>query len=85
MAEKDLIVVDTKLKSTMHPVAWSTNSKHPGLHQKKCCQQGEEDDPSLLTSGVLSPVLGPSIQGRYGLLRASPVKDHKEDLRDGSI
>lgn len=61
------------------------HQQHPGLHQEKCSQQGEEDDPSPLRSGVLGPVLGSSIQGTYRFLGGSPMKAHKEDLRDGSI
>lgn len=68
----------------MHPCGMEYQ-QHPGLHQEKCSQQGEEDDPSPLRSGVLGPVLGSSIQGTYRFLGGSPMKAHKEDLRDGSI
>jgi len=63
---------------------------YPGLHQKKCGQQGERGDPApLLHKGEASPgVLCPDAQSlvkeRCGPARAYPEEGHKNDPRGGT-
>jgi len=63
---------------------------YPGLHQKTCGHQGEDDDPVPLlcadedSPGVLHPDVDSSVQGRYGPVGACPQEGHKNEPRDGT-
>ena len=63
---------------------------HPGLHQKKCGQQGDGGDPASLlctgeaSTGVLCPDVQSSVQEMHGPVGAHPEEEHKNDPRDGT-
>jgi len=75
---------------TGSPEAQPEAQPYPGLHQKKCGQQGEgEDSAALLCSGdtqpsVLCPALGSPVQDRHGTAEAGPEEGHENYQRDGT-
>ena len=64
---------------------------YPGLHQKKCGQQGEGGDPASLlcagetSPGVLCPDVESSIQEGHGPVRKRSKEGYKNDLRNGTL
>ena len=58
---------------------------YPGLHQKKCGQQIEGDDPAALlctgetSSRVLHPGVQSLVQERHGPVGVHPEEGHKNE------
>ena len=70
------------------PLQTKKSAVYPGMHQKKCGQQGERSDPAPLlcagktSPGALHPDVECSVQERHRPVGAHPEEGHRSDSRD---
>ncbi|RMC04952.1 hypothetical protein DUI87_18130 [Hirundo rustica rustica] len=85
-SEKDLwVLVDNKLSMSQQCPCGLAGQWYPEVHWEDHCQQIKGGDPAPplspgeVTSGVLCPVLGSSVQGRNGAPGVGPTEENKDD------